>query len=300
MEIGGIRMQGVRIAEMPACKMVSSGTCMKTLFVTDLDGTLLRRNATVSNESREIIHSLTNRGMCFSYATARALYTSSVVTKGLRCSAPLITKNGVFINDAKSGEILWENIFSYEEAEDIYQIIRRNQLHPMVHSYQNGKEKYSYDATEMSEGIQWFIDGHKNDERILPLPGDQDILAGKIFYFSCIGSKEELENAYHEVVRKYHCIFSKDTYDEMMWLEIMPERATKADAALQLKRMCGCDYLVAFGDGINDIPIFQVADEGYAVENAVEELKEIATGVIAENEKDGVAMWLQDHYEMYQ
>lgn len=273
---------------------------MKPLFVSDLDGTLLRKNALISRESKEIIQSLTKRGMWFSYATARALYTSAVVTEGLCCSAPLITKNGVFINDAKSGEILWENIFSNEEARDIYHIIRRNQLHPLVHSYQNGKEIYSYDANEISEGIRWFLEGHKNDERILPLAGSKDILEGKIFYFSCIGSKEMLENAYNEIRRKYRCIFSKDTYDDVMWLEIMPKHATKADAVLRLKKMWDCDYLVVFGDGINDIPMFQVADEGYAVENAVDELKEIATGVIGGNEKDGVAVWLRDHYEKYQ
>lgn len=188
------------------------------LFVSDLDGTLLRRDAMVSRESREIIRSLTNCGMRFSYATARALYTSAVITDGLCCSAPLITKNGVFINDAKSGEIIWKNLFSYEEARDIYHIIRRYDLHPLVHSYQNGKEKYSYDAAEISEGIQWFLDGHKNDERILALPGNKDILSGEIFYFTCIGTKEMLENAYDEVRRKYRCIFSKDTYDDMMWL----------------------------------------------------------------------------------
>ena len=44
---------------------------------------------------------------------------------------------------------------------------------------------------------------------------------------------------------------------------------------------------------INDIPMFQVSDESYAVANAVEELKAIATGVIESNNKDGVARGVQ-------
>lgn len=272
---------------------------MKTLFVTDLDGTLLRNNALISKESIEIIHSLTKQGMCFSYATARSLYTSAVVTDGLVCSTPVITKNGGLINDAKNGEIFLKNIFSHEEVEDIYHIIRRNDLYPFVSSYQDGKEKYSYDETNITEGIQWFLDTHKNDNRILPLQGDENILSGEVFYFTCMGTREMLENAYDEIRRKYRCIFSKDTYDDMMWLEIMPQNATKANAVLQLKEMCGCDYLVVFGDGVNDIPMFEVADESYAVHNAVEELKEIATGVIAGNQEDGVAKWLQKNYGKY-
>ena len=52
------------------------------------------------------------------------------------------------------------------------------------------------------------------------------------------------------------------------------------------------DYIVAFGDGMNDIDMFEIADEAYAVENAVDELKSIATGIIGSNNSDGVVRWL--------
>ena len=42
--------------------------------------------------------------------------------------------------------------------------------------------------------------------------------------------------------------------------------------------------------------MFQIADECYAVENAVEEVKEIADGIIGSNEEDGVAKWLEKQY----
>lgn len=42
---------------------------------------------------------------------------------------------------------------------------------------------------------------------------------------------------------------------------------------------------------------FRISDECYAVENAVEELKAIATGVIGSNEQDGVAKWLLEHFD---
>ena len=40
-----------------------------------------------------------------------------------------------------------------------------------------------------------------------------------------------------------------------------------------------------------------MADEAYAVENAVPELKTLATGIIAGNNDDGVAKWLKEHYK---
>ena len=73
----------------------------------------------------------------------------------------------------------------------------------------------------------------------------------------------------------------------------MPQKASKAQAALQLKQKLECDRLVVFGDGKNDIDMFEIADEADAVENAVNELKAVATGVIGSNENDGVAKYLQ-------
>lgn len=46
---------------------------------------------------------------------------------------------------------------------------------------------------------------------------------------------------------------------------------------------------------MNDIPMFEISDEAYAVENAVEELKTFATGIVGSNENGGVANWLMEH-----
>ena len=61
--------------------------------------------------------------------------------------------------------------------------------------------------------------------------------------------------------------------------------------------MLGCDKVVSFGDGKNDISMFDVSDECYAVENADPELKRRATAVIESNDNDGVARWLLEHWQ---
>lgn len=66
----------------------------------------------------------------------------------------------------------------------------------------------------------------------------------------------------------------------------------KASAIQRLKQITKSDYVIAFGDGINDLEMFEIADESYAMENAVPELKAIATKVIGSNDMDGVAYWL--------
>lgn len=272
---------------------------MRTLFVSDLDGTLLRGDARISENSCRIINRLTDGGLSFSYATARGWATANKAVDGLRGNTPVITKNGVLTVNPGTGGILSKNLFTEEEAGDIYRILRREEIYPIVSSYQKGKEKFSYNKHTLSPGGRWYVENHPNDERNNPLSTDDAILSGEVFYFACIGTRELLDGPYEAIRDKYLCVYSKDTYNDRMWLEIMPERATKANAVEQLKERMGFDYIVAFGDGVNDIPMFAIADECYAVENAVGELKEMATDVIGTNEEDGVANWLKDNAGRY-
>ena len=62
---------------------------MKTLYVSDLDGTLLRSDETISEYTAQTINRLTTEGMLFSYATARSYHTAKKVTKGLEAKIPL-------------------------------------------------------------------------------------------------------------------------------------------------------------------------------------------------------------------
>ena len=81
----------------------------------------------------------------------------------------------------------------------------------------------------------------------------------------------------------------------------MPENSERSDVykrqVVELKKLLGCDKVVSFGDGKNDISMFDVSDECYAVENADPELKRRATAVIESNDNDGVARWLLEHWQ---
>ena len=59
-----------------------------------------------------------------------------------------------------------------------------------------------------------------------------------------------------------------------------------------LKENYGFNKVVAFGDNLNDLPLFEASDEAYAVENAKEDVKKHATAVIGRNTEDAVAKYL--------
>ena len=191
---------------------------MRTLYVSDLDGTLLRSDERTSGYTNRTVNRLVGEGMLFSYLPARC-------TRGMRA----------------------------------------------------------------------FLETRKNDRRANPVATRRTLRAGDIFYFTCIDEREKLLPFYEKYREQYHCVFQVDLYTREQWLEIMPKAASKASAALWLKSSLGCGRLVVFGDGENDVDLFEAADEAYAVANAADVLKAVATGVIGANDEDGVARWLDAH-----
>ncbi len=270
---------------------------MSTLYLSDLDGTLLNSEQRVSEKSCEILNKLIEKGLLFSYATARSAVTSVKATAGLSTKIPIIVYNGVFTIDSGTGERILANMFSREEAFGIYDVLLKHGIDPLVYSIIDGIEKFSYIDERCTVGMREFLDTRKNDVRERVVTTEAEMRAGEIFYFTCIDDAEKLAPACEILKKKFRCIFDKDIYSGNQWLEILPKGATKANAALELKKHFGCDRLVVFGDGVNDIQMFEAADECYAVANASSQLKAVADGIIGSNNEDSVARFIQEDFE---
>lgn len=80
-----------------------------TLYVSDLDGTLLNHEAKISLYTKNTINSLINKGLNFSVATARALDPTLKMLDGMKLSIPIILLNGVLIYDTNSKEYIKVN-----------------------------------------------------------------------------------------------------------------------------------------------------------------------------------------------
>ena len=270
---------------------------MKTLYVTDLDGTLLRSDETTSAFTAQTINSLVEKGMLFSYATARSYVTAAKVTRGIDARIPLIVYNGAMVIDHGTGEILLSNFFG-PEIRDVIDELIAHEIFPIVYAFVDGVEKYSYIPERCTWGMKAYLDTRSGDRRENIVQDVNTLCRGEVFYLTCIDEEEKLLPFYEKYKDTCHAVYQKDIYSGAQWLELMPTAASKSGAIRQLKALLGCDKLVVFGDGKNDIDMFELADESYAVENAVPELKAIATGVIASNDEDGVAHWLLEHVEV--
>jgi len=264
----------------------------KTLYVSDLDGTLLQSNESTSEYTNNVINSLTERGMLFSYATARSLITAKKVTKGIKAKIPLIVYNGAFVIDNVTEDILIANYFD-ESIHNVLEELFANEVYPIVYAYIEEKEKFSFIPNMCTVGMKKFIESRQGDIRTNAVMTSDDLKSGDIFYITCIDEPEKLKPLYDKYKNCFHCVYQTDIYTNEQWLEIMPLAASKSNAIKKLKELLECEKLIVFGDGKNDIDMFEIADESYAVQNAHEDLKKAATAIISSNDEDGVAKWLE-------
>lgn len=266
----------------------------KTLYITDLDGTLLRNDATVSEYTVSVVKRLREKGILFTYATARAYTSASVITREITPNIPAVVYNGTFIVDAATGERVSVRHMTREESDYTLSVFADHGVSPIVYSIIDGVEKYSYCYELLPEASKVFLDARKGDARENPTTPEK-LGQGQVFHFSSLAEGDKLA-AIQDILKKdFPAELFLDRYFHEMFLEIHPKGATKAEGVLELKRILGCDRIVCFGDGNNDIPMFRIADECYAVANAEPALKEIATAVIGDNESDGVARWLEEN-----
>ena len=267
----------------------------RTLFISDLDGTLLDQRDRLPPFTLEVLNRLVDQGVLFTFATARSYHSARVVAKGLAPRIPWIVHNGAFMVEGSSGRRVFETFFTPDQRGYILSASRKLGLWPLVYAVVEGKERVLYLTSKTDHpGMRHYLDSRRTDQRLRPVYSPEELLAGETYYFTFIEDEAALAPLWDQLggLNWANGTFQQDLYREEYWLELTPKLATKAQAALRLKKDLGCGRLVAFGDAMNDLPLFAAADEAYAVANAMDPVKAAATGIIGSNEENGVARFL--------
>lgn len=265
-----------------------------TLFVSDLDGTLLDPQAHLSAFTRDTLNCLMAQGLRFTFATARSVHSALPLLPGMRWTLPAIYYNGCFIRKA-DGSLLSAHYFSNAQAQKIFSGLRAADVSPIVYSIVQNRERCTYSRALSGPEMNAFLDTKQGDPRMFPTATFEGLCFDNVYYFTCIDHSDKLYPLYMQWKDKFTCYYQKDLYSGHTWLEITPPHTGKSFAVRELADLLQCSQVVCFGDGVNDISMFGAADIGVAVANACDALKDAATEIALRNDEDGVVRWLQQY-----
>lgn len=268
---------------------------MKTLYLTDLDGTLLNSKAELTKHSADILNKLIDDGMLFTVATARTSATVMEMFSEVKLNLPLILMNGVLLYDIKKEKNIICHGIDQAAADEIIEIFEKYGKSPMFYFQREDYLEIFYKDLSNKHQMS-YVNNRKNLSKKQFKYSDTLSVSDSdnLIYVVTLDFPHEIQGIYEDIIKsdKVTCAFYSDNYTDCNFLECMSKKASKATTALELKELLDVDRIVAFGDNLNDIPLFEIADEAYAVSNAHDDLKKIATGVIGSNDEDAVAEFL--------
>lgn len=245
------------------------------LVVTDLDGTLLNPDRTISDHAIETIRKLKSKGVLFTFITGRPWCGAERFAERVGIDIPVITCNGAVINQGY--DIIWRNPMPLLHLRGILEAAVDDGL--TVLFSQKGREE------AMSE-TDWV------KQRSYPVhyPTDEEwhtLTADKVNLISGDKTKEFslLSMSFPGLSDKYKFVCYGDT-----GCEISGSGVTKASALERYadSQGIGLSQVMAIGDNENDLEMLRLAAVGAAVHNATDSAKEAADYVCSANNTDGV------------
>lgn len=268
---------------------------MKTLYISDLDGTLLDKNAELSKRSAEIINELIYNGMMFSVATARSSSASKILGE-LKLNIPCVQLNGVLLYDFQKMKYIDCASLDVETAKEVIRILKSFNRISFVYKFDENNE-INVEFESLSNNIEQRFFNERKDNGYKSFKQTESIIVNdndRVIYLTMIDTYERLLPIFNEIKKlsRAKAVLYSDNYSNLYFLEIFSSGATKAAGVLKLKELVNADRIVAFGDNINDIDMLRVADVGIVVGNCVEEVKKYANIIIGNSYEDGVAEYL--------
>ncbi|EAD5705443.1 HAD family hydrolase [Listeria innocua] len=267
----------------------------KYLICSDIDGTLLRQDQTVSEKTRDLIQTLENDGHIFSISTGRMYRSAREVGFQVSKSGHVIASNGSYA--AIRDEEFLKTTLEEKAIRETYDIMRDFDL-PLFFFSTNTlfytKEPPEFfrelaDKSRLDTGHNSFSLVSINDSHVFHENMNQ-------FLNAIVVSEDDTSRLadVRQALNQANGIRVLSSHHNN--LEILPANSDKKTAVEALGKYYGIprERIITFGDGENDIGMLQYAGTGVAMANASDNVKAAANQLTDTNEADGVYKFLKE------
>ena len=284
---------------------IHSDRYIKTLYVSDLDGTLLGDDSLLSRGTIDTLNRVIGElGGLFTVATARTPATVVPLMQEVHATLPFIVIGGSAMwNPVKA---CYEHTHGIDDAtvNAVADVFDRHHAHPFIYRRHGNGMLHAHHYGPLSDQEARFVEARQHlplkrfllDDKGYRHSEDEALL---IFSLNKYAVLKAIAEDLRSTVPTCQVMLYHDIFDESEgYLEIFTAGTSKAAAIRDLAREVGADRVVVFGDNRNDIAMMQAADHSVAVENAFPEVKAAASEVIGPNTADSVARWILGELEV--
>ncbi len=270
----------------------NGGNGMKTLYVADLDGTLLNSKGELSSFSRSTINSLISHGLDFTINTSRTPKSAEEILSKLELKLPAIMMNGSAFYDRNARVITEFFPISKSDARKAAALMLSVGAEPFLFSLQGEDISVLYSKAESpysNEFIKrrWKYYSSWDSSKYISPDGDA-------LYIVAVGDEATIKRAklkIDSISGLSSSLFNCED-EGCFYLEIYSAKAGKWQGLKSYMQKYGFSKCVCFGDNLNDIEMLKNADIGICVANGYSEAKAVADVTIGAADDDAVAKYL--------
>jgi Cof subfamily protein (haloacid dehalogenase superfamily) len=253
------------------------------LVATDLDGTLLHTDGTVTPYTREVLDELDGRGVHVVFVTGRPVRWMDALWEAVGGHGLAICSNGGIVYDVAAHGIRTALPIEPDIAVRVARLLRRGIPGTMFAVERTG----GFGVESGFEARADVLDG-------IPVGPLEEIVDGTVVKLLAQHPELAPETFWHRVEELVGELVTTTWSSTHAMVEMSAAGVTKAST---LERLCAefdvpAREVVAFGDMPNDLQMLTWAGTSYAMANAHPTVQEIADHVAPPNDSDGVAVTL--------
>lgn len=276
-------------AASPADPSAERATTYKLLAV-DLDGTLLHRNGAIHEVDRLAVARLQAAGVPVTIATGRLYSGTRDVARAARIEGPIACVDGSHIVDARDDRRLFSNALSGDDASALRGILERHG--PASFLFAQDWIVHDELGAPFASYVQSWSPNIAVVERVTSHPyweheeGVHAVVA--------LGTEAQIGAALESLAaelpgRASVLSFAVERVGGVLAMVVRKAGSSKGTAIEWLAAHYGCSpsEVVAVGDWLNDLPMFQVCGRSFAMAQAPKVVKEAATDQLEAHARHG-------------
>ena len=258
---------------------------MYKLIAIDMDGTLLRKDKTISDKTKEAIKKAIEKGVKIVLASGRPLVGLERYLEELNIGSNedyVLSFNGSVVQNVGTREIISKSILTGKDFKELYKVAQT--LGVNIHAF----TARGLVAPRMSEYTKVECDINHITAEIMDINelDDQEDVIKVMFVDPQDVIDEVIKKVPQAINEKYTVVRSAPFF-----LEFLSKKSSKGTAIKALATYLDIqkEEVICIGDAGNDLDMIEYAGLGVAMGNAFEEVKEAANYITLSNEEDGVA-----------